>query len=158
MTLLEQVARVCRRLMPKGWGRLLALHGLNLDAQTLRDSRKLAKELERRLSHIDRSVKGFEDFSPTGTRAIERGQPGCSLLYHALASPLVHPFVEGEVPDRWYPTLKELDTIENYIYSRANRRASFAAKRVVGVFAINIALAPGAPTANRPISRFRGRE
>src|SRR5262249_5023051 len=101
MTLLEQVTAMCRRLAPKGWERLLALHGLRLDSSTLKDPRKLAKELERKLSDIDRTVKGFEDFSPAGSRGIEAGRPGCSLLYHALASPMVHPFIEG-MPDGSY--------------------------------------------------------
>jgi hypothetical protein len=140
MTILEQVAAMCRRLAPKGWGRLLAVHGLRLDSSTLNDPRKLAKELKRTLSGIDRTVKGFEDFSPAGSRGIEGGRPGCSLLYHALASPMVHPFIEGmpdgSYPDdSYYPTLRELDTLENYIYTCTHRRASFAAGYVVGVFA-----------------------
>ena len=103
MALLNDVTRICRRLAPMGWGRLLALHGLRLGARTLKHPRALEAELTRRLPTIDRSVTGFEDFSPAGIRAIEKGQPGCSLLYHALASPLVHPFVDARPADSCYP-------------------------------------------------------
>src|SRR5262245_20737476 len=118
MTLLEQVTVLCRRLAPKGWERLLALHGLRLDSSTLNDPGKLANELARKLPAIDRTVMSFEDFSPAGSRGVEAGRPCCSLLYQALASPMVHPFIAG-LPDRsypdssHYPTLRELDTLEN---------------------------------------------
>jgi hypothetical protein len=64
----------------------MAQHGLHLDATDL------AAELRRPLvkaggaSSIDRTISGFEDFSPMGTAAIEPGDPARSLLYHALAS------------------------------------------------------------------------
>src|SRR5580704_17140838 len=54
----------------------------------------LAAELARKLA-IDRSVPGFEDFSLAGTRGIEPGFPAASLLYHAFASPDVHPSATG---------------------------------------------------------------
>ena len=123
----------------------MALHGLRLDAKTLKHPASLEKELLRRLPGIDRSVKGFEDFSPAGRRAIEKGQPERSLLYHALASPLVHPFGD-DVPDEdSYPTLEDLDTLENYIYALKRRRVSFATRRAVGVFAYQYRIGARSP-------------
>lgn len=61
---------------------------------------------------VDRQQPGFEDFAPDATRAIEPGDPAHSLIYHALASPRVRPS-----SDDWYPSLAELDLVENYIYS-----------------------------------------
>src|SRR5258708_38229385 len=113
MALFDRVTSICRRLARKGWADLFALHGLSLDSFTLRTPSKLGAELRRKLPRIDRTVEGFEDFSPTGIRAIEGGNPAASLLYHAFASPLVHPFpAAGRTADR-YPTLEELDAIEN---------------------------------------------
>jgi hypothetical protein len=118
MALIDSVARICRRLAPLGWAKLLSRQGLNLDAPTLRNSRALQTELERTLP-IDRSTPGFEDFWPDGVRAVQAGRPSRSLLYHALSSPLVHPAPDGMVKPSFYPSLEELDTIENYIYSRS---------------------------------------
>src|SRR5215471_6517547 len=141
MALIDSVLVVCRRLAPLGWAALLARHGLHLNRATLRSSKRLSAELRRTLT-IDRAVPGFEDFWPDGDQAICPGRPSRSLLYHALASPLVHPESNGKVAPRCYPTLEELDIVENYIYSQ--NRKSFSdflkekdpdAKLVVGVFA-----------------------
>jgi hypothetical protein len=141
MALIDSVLAACRRLAPLGWATLLARHGLHLDRRTLRSSRRLADELIRELT-IDRSVSGFEDFWPDGNAAISRGRPSRSLLYHALASPLVHPDSTGITKASSYPTLEELDVIENYIYSLNKKPlAEFLKEKdldgtlVVGVFA-----------------------
>jgi hypothetical protein len=63
---------------------------------------------------IDRSQPGFADFDPASRTAILPGDPASSLVYHALASPLVKPV--GAAPHS-YPTLAELELIENYILS-----------------------------------------
>ena len=114
MALIDDMRRVVRRLRSRGWGALLARHTLHLDAANLK------RELGRRLGGIDRGIPGFADFVRRGGRAIEPGSPAMSLLYHALASPNVHPTPDGR-PARAdaYPTLEELDVVENYIYSLA---------------------------------------
>jgi hypothetical protein len=63
-----------------------------------------------RVAELKNQGKGFDDAA--GVRLIEPGNIALSLLYHALASPRVKP---GEV--RVYPTIKQLDTLENYIYA-----------------------------------------
>lgn len=53
---------------------------------------------------------GIEDFA--GNKLIEPGDPARSLLYHLLASPRVKsPALKS------YPSINQLDTLENYIYS-----------------------------------------
>jgi hypothetical protein len=115
MALIEQVRQVCARLAPHGWAELFSLHGLDITADDLET------ELGRPLSGIRRDVQGFEDFAAEGSRGIEPGQPARSLLYHALASPGV---VEGPGIPRLekFPTLAELDVVENYVF--AARRVS----------------------------------
>jgi hypothetical protein len=56
---------------------------------------------------------GFDDF--TGSSLIKPGFPALSLLYHALASPRVRP---AEVQS--YPSVTQIDTLENYIYALAD--------------------------------------
>lgn len=63
---------------------------------------------------IDRQQPGIGDFAPGSRAAIVPGDPSSSLLYHALASPLVKP--AGANPNS-YPTIADLDLIENYILS-----------------------------------------
>ena len=113
MALIQDVAAIFARPQMAGWKQLLAQHGLDLTAADL------AAELIRPLQTIDRTVPGFEDFCPDAVRGVEAGVPSKSLLYHALASPLVHPPSQGGggADPRAYPTLEELDTVENYIYS-----------------------------------------
>ena len=50
-----------------------------------------------------------------GKRGIEPGNPARSLLFHALASPNVISGVDDEELDA-FPTLAEIETIENYVY------------------------------------------
>jgi hypothetical protein len=152
MDLLEIVRVICKRLAPLGWGRLLDRHGLKLDFRTLHNSRRFAAELNRPLT-VDRRVPGFEDFWPDGCRAIQPGRPSRSLLYHALASPLVHPVSDGAPGPNAYPTLLELDAIENYIYGKNNKSlADFmphkkpGTRLVFGVFAYQYRI--GARSAN----------
>lgn len=112
MTLIDDVTKVCRRLAPKGWGKLFAAHGLNIDLAT---PAALAKELGRNVPQIDRTLRGFEDFAADGRRGIEPGAPAMSLLYHALASPNVLNTPDGKQLED-YPTPAEIETVENYVF------------------------------------------
>jgi hypothetical protein len=141
MALIDSVLKICQRLAPLGWAALLDRHGLRLDPKTLGSARRLADELSRRLE-INRTVPGFEDFWPDGNTAVFPGRPSRSLLYHALASPLVHPASNGPANPLHYPSLDELDVIENYIYGQNYKSLSDfvrekdpEAKLVVSVFA-----------------------
>ena len=152
MALIDSVATICQRLAPLGWSKLLARHGLNLNTKTLRNPRKLEEELAKKLL-VDRTVPGFEDFWPDGSCAIQAGRPSRSLLYHAFSSPLVHPASNGTVKPSYYPTLSELDSIENYIYSKNDVSLSDLmppkksdTKLVVAVFAYQYRI--GARSAN----------
>ena len=60
-------------------------------------------------------MKGFEDFSLEGTRGIKPGHPARSLFYHSLASPNVVTGVDG-LQLTSFPTLRELEIVENYVY------------------------------------------
>jgi len=80
---------------------------------------QLKDSLAKTLNQIDRQAAGFTDFNNSGRQGITAGKPSQSLLYHALASPLVHPTTTGKPSTNKadYPTIEELDTLENYIYS-----------------------------------------
>lgn len=136
MSLIDEVKTICDRLAPLGWRDLfLAVTGGGLDiSQPITD--KLKATLIKPLATIDRTKKGFEDFHPAATQAIAAGRPAHSLLYHALASPQVHPTVTG-MPSQnlaLYPSLEELDTIENYIYSLSADQVDLT-DTVIAVFA-----------------------
>lgn len=112
--LIDGVAQVCRRLAGGGWDQLFSCHGLDIRADDL--AAELARGLE-----VDRVQPGFGDFSADGRRGIEPGSPGRSLLFHAFASPEVTGFRTG---DEWvelsdYPTMADLEAVENYVYGAA---------------------------------------
>lgn len=110
--LLADVDAACRRLAPLGWRQVLleATGGeFDLAAADLRG------ELAKPLAQIDRSYPGFGDFDRNGTKAITRGEPGRSLLYHAFASPTVVAN-RGGAPLGGFPTLAEIEAVENYVY------------------------------------------
>ncbi|MDQ3974606.1 MAG: hypothetical protein M3276_09815, partial [Actinomycetota bacterium] len=127
MTLLDEVAALCARLAPAGWGDLLARHGLDLAADDL------AGELVRQLAGIDRRVPGFEDFAAEGRRAIEAGRPARSLLYHALASPNVVQDGGGN-PLSAFPTLGDIEAVENYVFGFAAPSVEDLVARSQGAF------------------------
>lgn len=108
MALIDDVRRVCSRLAPLGWRDLLLKHGLDIAAPNLKQ--ELTKDLS-----IDRSVAGFEDFAFEGKRGIEAGNPARSLLYHAAASPSITQGANGATL-AGFPSLAELEIIENYVY------------------------------------------
>jgi hypothetical protein len=129
MTNIDEVKAICARLADSGWQRLLKLHGLDISKADL------ATELARELS-INRDILGFEDFTIAGKRGVEPGLPSASLLYHALASPNVHPTPSGGAASaNSYATLEELDALENYIYSLRPFDPVDRDDAVVGVFA-----------------------
>lgn len=109
MALIDDVKTICHRLASFGWAELLREHGLDMTAADLK------QELARELPKVNRKVRGFEDFALEGIRGIEPGHPARSLLYHAFASPNVVIRADGTDLKK-FPTLAELDTIENYVY------------------------------------------
>ena len=129
MSRIHNVVKICRSLAERGWNDLFRRHGLNLRA------RDLEAELDRKLD-IDRHQSGFADFCLSGDRGVTPGDPARSLLYHALASPDVHPDLRGRRnAAASYPTLEEFDEIENYIYSRKPLKLGASTDLVIGVFA-----------------------
>ncbi len=115
MTLLSDVKAVCDNLAPKGWRKLLLDVTQNaLDIQQPSEA-ALKAELGKALAFIKRQHPGLEDFDRHASQGIAPGAPARSLLYHVLASPQV--VLPGAPPAEAYPTLEQLDTIENYIYS-----------------------------------------
>lgn len=108
MTLISDVQLTCSRLTPHGWHSLLLQHGLDITAADL------LQELTKPLS-VDRTIKGFEDFSPSGVRGIEAARPAESLLYHALASPNVTATADG-TPLTAFPSAVEIEQLLNFVY------------------------------------------
>jgi hypothetical protein len=140
--LIEGMRTLCRRLAPAGWrDMLLDVTGGQFDMLAA----DLQAELAKRIA-INRRYPGFGDFGLAGSKAIEPGQPDYSLLYHALAAPSVLTG-RNNAPLTAFPTLAELETVENYIYasrqiSLAAIRASFTAPMAVVMFATQYRNAP----------------
>src|SRR5688500_2247186 len=112
MARIDEIKILCDRLAPLGWhGLLQAATGneLNISQPT---PQELERELIKNLSAINRALPGFEDFAVAGMSAVTPGQPVLSLLYHALASPLVMHDHEGHAI-QGFPTPAELDQLEN---------------------------------------------
>ena len=127
MSLIDDVKSVCDRLATLGWRDLiLAVTNDVLDISQP-SAQKFAEALDAEMD-VDSSVPGFGDFSEDRARGIEAGNPAASLLYHALASPGVN-LVPGEAtpigplsqPIVDFPTVAELDTVENFIFAKAGR-------------------------------------
>jgi hypothetical protein len=136
MALIDEVKAVCDRLAPLGWrDRLLSVTGNTLDIAQSTNA-KLMTALTAVLPGIDRTQRGFEDFHPTANQAITGGSPARSLLYHALASSSVHPTTDGAPSPnpKHYPTLDELEVIENFIFSLVFDRTDLDGT-IVAVFA-----------------------
>lgn len=136
MALIDEVKTVCDRLATHGWrDLLLSASGGQLDIAKP-STAALKAELEKKLTAIDRTVPGLQDFHKLGAKGITPGRPEQSLLFHALASPAVHPS-GSEAPSphgHHYATLEELDVLENYIYSLVADRTDLQ-DTVVAVFA-----------------------
>lgn len=144
LSLVAGVAAVCRRLAPLGWrDLLLEVTGGQLDLLAV----DLEHELLKPLVKIDRTCLGFGDFAMHGSRAIEPGQPDQSLLYHALAAPTVVATRDG-AELRGFPTLTEIETIENFIYSACKatladiKAYAGTANLAIVVFAVHYRNAP----------------
>jgi len=136
MSLIDDVKTVCDRLAPLGWRNLLLSvtnNALDISQPT---ATRLQTVLTRSLPVINRMRPGFEDFTSAGTRGITGGRPSHSLLYHAFASSSVHPTSSGmpSTNPEDYPTLLELDVIENFIYSRVAGRTDLS-NTLIAVFA-----------------------
>jgi hypothetical protein len=125
MALIDDVRSTCGRLAAGGWAATFRDHGLNLGAADFE------AELGRPLA-VRRDRPGMDDFVANATRAIEPGSLAGSLLYHLLASPDV---VVPGLPLHAYPSLGDLDTVENYVFAAARRRLSSFQQPVVAVFA-----------------------
>lgn len=142
MSLIDDVKTICDRLAPRGWRDLLLAvtnNALDISQPT---KGKLKAALAAPLATIDRSTNGFEDFHPTANQAITGGRASHSLLYHALASPQVHPTSDGNPSSNQndYATLAELDVIENFIYSLVSDRTDLN-DTFVAVFAYSYRVA-----------------
>ena len=94
------------------FGPYLQVAGLDLNSATPDNFPDiLQKEIK-----VNYRCKGLEEFSRDGCRGIEPGDPARSLFYHAFASPHVH--FDG-LDNEKYPTMTDLEVIENYVYGAA---------------------------------------
>lgn len=119
MALIDSIKLLCDRLSSSGWRQLL-LDATNnaLDISQATPSALLA-HLTKPIPAVNRNVPGFADFCPAGPLAgIMPGNFARSVLYHALASPLVHPVPAAGVAP-YYPSLQDLDQVENLIFAAA---------------------------------------
>jgi hypothetical protein len=114
MALIDDVKSICSRLAGSGWRDLLLQFGLDIEAANLKV--EMNKTLPKLAAGNRPPVPGFEDFSLQATRGVEPGVPDRSLMFHALASPQVVRKVDGTVITK-FPTPREIETVENYIYS-----------------------------------------
>lgn len=121
MSLIDQVREILDRLAPLGWRDLLLKVSNNKLDIAGATAAKLAGALAS--GDVDRSIAGFGDFALGDTQGIAPGDPARSLIYHALASPAVLTDGSGN-PLRGFPSLYELEIVENYIF--AARKASLA--------------------------------
>lgn len=145
MDTLAELRRVAGRLVAEGWDEGLRKHGLELEAALARDDEGFAEALAADLA-INREVPGFADFTTAGNRAVEPGKPAASLLYHAMASPFVHPdgtTAPGDASQ--YPTLAELDAVENHIFGLHQVDLSQLRNPVIAVLAYEYRTAPRSP-------------
>ena len=143
MALFDDIAKLIARLAPRGWAQLFLQNGGGLDLN--KPKAQLAAELRRPLTGINRPHPGFEELCAEATRAIEPGSLARSLLYHALASPDVHPLTSGEPANEDYATLEELDLLENYIFSLAPKKLSSFINPIIVVVACQYRTRAGAP-------------
>jgi len=117
MLLIDQVKTILQDLAPHGWKEVFDAHGLNIEANNLEE------ELGRPLKNIDRTFSGFEDFSMTGRQAITGGVPADSLLFHAMASPaVIWQDSERNQKITKFPTAEQIETIENYVYAKRDKK------------------------------------
>ena len=142
--LIDGVAAACRRLAPLGWKQLLGeATGGDLDISAA----DLQRELLKPLARIDRDYPGFGDFDIAATRAIEPGRPDRSMLYHAFSSPTVAADRNG-AELRGFPTLAEIEAVENYVYGAEPptmddlRRRANGRPLAMAVFALQYLNAP----------------
>ncbi|MEL6815603.1 MAG: hypothetical protein AAFP03_12405 [Cyanobacteria bacterium J06598_3] len=124
MALINDVQQIFDRLANAGWRELMLKHGIDIRQS---NAEQLAEALGREVE-VDKSIPGFSDFAEDRARGIEPGNPAASLLYHAFASPGVQrvpgedtPFGPLAQPITDFPTMADLDTVENYIFAQANR-------------------------------------
>jgi hypothetical protein len=148
MPLIEDVRAVLLRLWHHpgaAWPRVFAAHGWDRPAAQLEamPADRLRAQLTDSPLTVDRTRPGFGDFAPHADRLVAPGRPGKSLLYHALASPDVHPTAAGAplADESGYPTLAELDTVENFIYACAADRTDLD-DAFIAVFAYQYRPAP----------------
>jgi len=102
---------------------------------------------------VDQTIEGFGDFVSDTARGVEPGNVAASLLYHAFASPAVHrvpgnatPLGTLTEPITDFPTLEELDTLENYIFAVADlslEDVKAAAATLLGISTSSVDLAVG---------------
>ncbi len=111
MNLNRELWLVWRRLR-RSWVDYFRKAGLNLRWATEKTLfRLLLNPIE-----VDFGLFGLEEFSHGGCRGIEPGDPALSLFYHVLASPRV---IRPELNIEDYPTLDEIDIVENCVFAAA---------------------------------------
>jgi len=110
----EQTDKLLDWLKEKGWSSYInKISGKNIEGASSAIQSNLVAEID---VNLFKKEKGFDDFA--GKRLIQPGEPALSLLYHALASPRVKlPGITEKDKEPYYPTIEQIDTLENFIYA-----------------------------------------
>lgn len=134
MALIDDVKAVLEDLKAKGWNTVFAAHGVDLE--DVLNQHDLKAALTGTTYPVGRGQTGFHDFSVDQAHLIEPGDPARSLLYHAMASPLVTlpDDPDPAAADR-YPALRQIDVIENFIYDCMPLTAATLRGATIAVFA-----------------------
>ena len=108
----DSFIKLLRVLKEKKWIEFLNIQ-FNIDLDP--DNPDLNLELDKVIPDITKKY-GFDDFA--GIRMIEPGRPSMSLLFHALASPRIHPKILSQpFENNQYLDYEQINLLEDYIYS-----------------------------------------
>lgn len=117
ISITDQFLNVWKRLK-KHWGPYFERAGLDVRGLT-RDNVRKRLTTPMRSGQVKFRVSGLEDLARECRRGIEPGDPALSLFYHVLASPNVNPPEIESEPEN-YPTIADLEIVENFVYATAN--------------------------------------
>ncbi len=122
MALIDDVKTILDEFSPHGWEDLFNNFGIDISTSNLLEELTV-KDIKRpEEEDPNKAIPGFKDFSAFGTKAVTPGNPELSLLFHAFASPnVLWADSNSDIRISKFPTLEQLDTIENFIYASANK-------------------------------------
>ena len=151
MSLMDEVADLCRELAPQGWRDLLLEVSLGKMDIAAGD---FAAQMTQDLDRINQDIAGFEDFSFSHSIAEGAGfRPAQRLLLHAFASPCVRALPDG-TPLGAFATLAQVDLVENLLFAGRNLSlAQVKRLRQDGELGVAVFACEYRPAGNNPAKR-----